>query len=176
MKNLFKIGLFSAAILALGSCGDSEAAGGAGGIDTGDVKGDIDLMGADGDELNYNYNGQSCKAYQVEIGETAELLIFPDDRSFADHMEKFEHDEKSSFNDMELISSTDDCLFFKKTEKPFNSDEKAKTGYGFIRVVKKDDKTNYLLKSSGENPIDPIWDKAEAEKLLKIAKSFVPKS
>ena len=171
-----KIGLLSAAILTLAACGDAEEVA-EGAIDTGDVKGDIDLMDCEGGELNYNYNGQACKAYKVEIGETAELIIFPDDKSFEEQKEIFDHEAKSSFSDMELISSTDDCIFFKKTRKPFGEDESdEKTGYGFIRVVKKNDKTNYLLKSSGENPLEPIWSKADAEKLMKVAKSFKPKS
>lgn len=175
MKNLFKIGFFSAAVLALSACGDATGESGAGGIDTGDVKGEIDIMGANGDDLNYNYNGQACTAYKVEIGKTAELIIFPDDKSFEEQNEIFEFSAKSSFNDKEIISSTEDCFFYKETKKPFGGDDKPKTGYGFIRVVKKNDKTNYLLESSGENPLDPIWDKAEAEKLMKIAKTFIPK-
>jgi len=176
MKKLMKTGLFALSLLALASCGgnDAESEDAAGGIDTKDVKGDIDLMGAKGGELNYSYNGQACKAYKVEIGETAELIIYPSTKSIDEETGDIERRVKSSFYDVEIINDKDDFIFFKETKTPWNSEDKEaeKPGYGFIGVVKKDDKTNYILKSSGENPLDPIWSKADAEKLLKIAKSF----
>lgn len=178
MKKLIQTGLLSFAVLALTACGgetenEKKAAGK---IDTKDVKGTIDLMGAEGDKLNYSYNGKDCKAYKVTIGENAEMIIFPNDVNFEDEKAKIEKKTESSFDDVEIISSTEDCVFFKETKKPFGGDGEAKTGYGFIRVVKKDDKMNYVLESNGENPLDPIWSKEDAEKLLEIAKTFVPKS
>lgn len=175
MKNIFKTALFSLSILTLAACGEDEAASD-GGIDTGDVKGDIDLMGADGGPMNYSLNGESSKAYRVQIGDEAEFTIFPFDKSFEEEKEKIERKTESSFDDVEIISSTDDCIFWKETKVPFGVDEKEeKTGYGFIRIIKKDDKINYVLESNGKTPLDPIWKKADAEKLLKIAQSFIPK-
>lgn len=176
MKKFIQTGLLSLAVLALTACGSDDAeAGASGGIDTEDVKGDIDLMGANGGSLNYSYNGNDSEAYKVNIGDGAEMIIFPNDVTFEDEKAKIEKKTESSFDNVEIISSTEDCVFFKETKEPFGGDSEAKTGYGFIRIVKKDDKTNYVLESNGETPLDPIWSKEDAEKLLKIAKSFKPK-
>ena len=175
MKNLFKIGLLSITVLALTACGSGEAEEGAGSIDTGDVKGEIDLMGASGQDLNYNYNGKDCKAYKVELNDGAEMIIFPNDRNFEEQKGEIERKTKSSFYDIEIINSEEDCIFWKETKTPWGKEKKAeKTGYGFIRFVKKDDAMNYILESNGETPLDPIWSREDAEKLLKIAKSFKP--
>ncbi|NRA10903.1 MAG: hypothetical protein HRT57_02980 [Crocinitomicaceae bacterium] len=174
MKTGLKTGLFTLAFAVLASCGSDDAD--ASGINTADVKGDIDLMGENGHSLNLNNNGEESKAYQIEIGETAELTIFPSSVTFEEEKEKIEKEVESSFSNVKIISSTADCVYFKEVKKPFMSDGDEKTGYSFVRVVKKDDKTNYILESSGESPMDPIWSKKEADKLLKIAKSFKPKS
>jgi hypothetical protein len=172
MKNVFKTALFSLALLSLASCGDEETVA-EGGIDTGDVKGDIDLMGAKGGEMGYHFNGQSCKAYKVELNDGAELMIFPDERDFEQATGDIERKMSSSFHDVKILNSGDDFIFFEETRTPIGKDRE-KTGYGFIRVVKKDGKTNYILESNGDTPLDPIWKKGDAEKLLKIAQSFVP--
>ena len=174
MKNFMKIGMLSAAFLTLAACGDAEEVAVPGDIDTGDVKGKIDLMGTSGSESNLNYNGTDFKVYRVEIGETAGFDIVPDKRTFEDTKIAMEKKAEGFFDDLEIISVTEDCIFYKENTKPFNTDEEEKTGYGFIRVVKKNATQNYVLESEGENPLDPIWSKANAEKLMKVAKSFKP--
>ena len=86
MKTGLKTGLFTLAFAVLASCGSDDAD--ASGINTADVKGDIDLMGENGHSLNLNNNGEESKAYQIEIGETAELTIFPSSVTFEEEKEK----------------------------------------------------------------------------------------
>ncbi len=176
MKKLFRTGFIGLFILGMTACGGGENSeeAASGGIDTKDVKGDIDLMGADGGSLNYSFNGNDCKAYKVELGDKAEMIIFPNNVSFEEEKEKIERKTESSFDDVEIISVDEDCIFFKETKEPFGGGE-AQTGYGFVRVVKKNDELNYILESNGETPLDPIYSKEDAEKLMKIAKSFKPK-
>lgn len=173
-----KTGLFALSLLALAACGGDDAeAEGAGGIDTKDVKGDIDLMGAKGNSLSYHHNGKDAvEAYKIELGDKAELMIFPDDQSFEEIKGELERKTESSFYEIEITASEKDFISWEEKKTPFGAEKKEeKTGYGFIRIVKKDDKMNYVLESSGETPLDPIWSKEDAEKLMKIAKSFVPK-
>jgi uncharacterized membrane protein YkoI len=174
MNKGLKTGIFALALVALASCGSEEEVT-EGGIDTADVKGEIDLMGAKGESLNYNYNGNEYKAYKVELNDSAVLRIFPNNVTFEMAKEEVHTKIKGPFSNIEIISTEGDCIYYKEIKKPFNGDGKEKTGYGFIRVVKKDDKTNYQIESGGDM-MDPIWNKADADKLLKIAKSFKPKS
>ncbi|MFT6501920.1 MAG: hypothetical protein ACJASQ_002045 [Crocinitomicaceae bacterium] len=174
MNKGFKTGIFALALIALASCGsDDEVTEGV--IDTADVKGEIDLMGAEGGSLNYNYNGNEYKAYEVELNDSAVLRIFPNNVTFEMAKEEVHTKIKGPFSNIEIISTEGDCIYYKEVKRPFGGDGEERTGYGFIRVVKKDAKTNYQIESGGAL-MDPIWNKADADKLLKIAKSFKPKS
>ena len=162
------------ALVALASCGsDDEVTEGV--IDTADVKGKIDLMGAEGGSFNYNYNGNEYKAYKVELNDSAVLRIFPNNVTFEMAKEEVHTKIKGPFSNIEIISTEGDCIYYKEVKNPFGGNGEEKTGYGFIRVVKKDAKTNYQIESGGDM-MDPIWNKADTDKLLKIAKSFKPKS
>jgi len=177
MNNLLKIGVFGICLVLI-SCGskDGESEGGVYTIDTKDVKGEIDKTGGSGGSISYNHNGKECKAYKIEIGDEAELMVYTDDVAFEDIVEKIEKKVSSTFDDVEIISQDTDCIFFKETKIPFGEGEKEPVdGYGIIRVVEKEGEMNYVLESNGKTPLDPIYDKENADKLLKMAKSFVPK-
>ena len=186
MSNYLKIFTFPILFLLLSGCNNSDSsnsseATGAKSIATKDVKGELDLMGASGNDLSYSYNGTSFEAYKIKIGKTAEFIIYPTDKSFEETKTAIEKKTKSSFDKGEIIKVDKDCIFYKESKVPFGkSDEKegekiAKEGYAFVRVIKKNDTQNYILKSNGDTPLDPIWDQEAAEKLLAIAKTFKAK-
>lgn len=128
MNKGLKSGLFALALVALAACGSDDstdsAEEGARGIDTGDVKGEIDLMGAEGGELSYGVSGNRYKAYKVEINENAEMIIFPTDKSFEEEKGAIERRVASSSYDVEIISAKDGCIFFKETKENFSRDKK----------------------------------------------------
>jgi len=176
MNNFFKLGALGI-FLTLTSCG-SEDVNGEGGvytIDTEDIKGEIDKTGGNGGRLSYSHNGKECEAYKIEIGDEAELMVYTDDITFEDAVSKIEQKVNSTFDDVEIISQDADCIFFKEIKIPFGEGEKEPVeGYGIIRVVEKDGDMNYVLESNGKTPLDPIYNKENADKLLKMAKSFTP--
>ena len=176
MNNLLKIGVFGIC-LTLISCGSGDASGEGGiyKIDTKDIKGEIDKTGGNGGRLSFSHNGKECEAYKIEIGDEAELMIYTDNVTFEEVVAKIEKKVSSTFDDVEIISQDEDCLFFKETKVPFGEGESEPVdGFGIIRVVEKDGDMNYVLESNGKTPLDPVYSKENADKLLKMAKSFVP--
>jgi hypothetical protein len=178
MKRQMKTVLFSLAILSFAACGGAEEKEGEGGptkIDNGDVKGTIELNGADfTDQLNLSNGEGKWKAVKVEITDIAEFTLAPSSISFEEAKAEIEKKAESNmFGKTELISAEGDVIYYKETKKPFKSEtDEEKEGYGFIRIVKKPGADFYRIESNGDTPLDPIWSKEDCDKLLKIANSF----
>lgn len=104
----------------------------------------------------------------VHIGQN-EIVVYKDPESWEKVREDF---NILTSMGVEILQESDGFIFFSQKKVPHMSDsDEEKTGYGFI-LQKDVDGTPIRLQSHGDNPLDPIWDKDNAEKLLKVARSF----
>jgi len=167
MKNLLTVIIISLVTLSFTSCSDTgtESNGGTITIDTKDVKGTIEAGNySKSNKLNYN----NYEGWVIGYG-NSEISIAPSKKTAAEMIENAEKiaNRINSFGSEEIISKDDHSVLIKKVKLDFQTKEVKEEGYVFNVVI-----DGIMLVGSGENPLKPISDKSEAERLIKIAKSF----
>jgi hypothetical protein len=137
-------------------------------IDTKDVKGTIESGDAKVGKTTLHNNDGEFDVPSLKMPGGG-FLIVPTTRSFAEEWQLVETN-LNGFGTFEMIEKTDNSAFFKVI-KDFAG--KKTEGYNFIVWVK-GDKSNFIIKGEGDNMLDPIEKKEDAENMLKVALTFKP--
>jgi len=145
-------------------------------IETKNVSGTIQAPeGARTTPGTYNKNNVTTYYVSVKIGNNSLMIGEPYDSYENIKAEISSGKLKSRTLEVEIIEESDNHFMYKMLATPFDSGNEGepKDGYGFVMKVNDGNKT-YLLYSEGESMFDPIWDKSQADEMLKIAKTFKP--
>ena len=160
-KMLIAITIITTGLLFSCGGGDDDAKGGTLTIDSEGVKGTIEA-GEYKKSNKLHYGKQD--AWVIGYG-TSELAIIPTDKTLADLTKNIE--SENSFGSKKIEFQDETTVLVKEVRMDFKTKEVKEEGYSFLMVI-----DGFMFKGTGENPLMPIKDKAEAEKLIKIAKTF----
>lgn len=174
MKKYLLLLLIASFVVSCG--GDKDSAGNELKIETKNVSGTIEAPeGASTTQGTYNKNNVTTYYVSVKIGKNSLMIGEPYD-SFENIKAEISSGKlKHRTLEVEILEESSNHFMYKMVATSFDSgnESEPKDGYGFVMTVNDGSKT-YLLYSEGESMFDPIWDRAEAEKLLAVAKTFKP--
>jgi hypothetical protein len=139
-------------------------------IETKDVKGKIQA----GDHVKVGSstlvnNDGTFEEATLGFDHKAGLNIYPAKMAF-DTLKSRLKEKLNIWGTYEKLEENDSSFFYKTVSKTGGINEE---GYNFL-ILKKGKTHNYILNGEGENPLKPIADKALAEKIYAIARTFVP--
>lgn len=137
-------------------------------INTKDVKGTIEAENYNKKTPLYLNNDEGKFEGIVIKYENSEISIAPTKRNLEDIIKQ--RVKKNSFRATEIVSQDENSVLLKETKFEFKSGEIESEGYSFSVLI-----DGYDIRGKGKIPMEPIANKEDAERLMKIAKTFKKK-